>query len=93
MEPYNTESPIEKLPHWKNLLSEEKLKWSSLSEEKLFITLEGFAERVIDKCRNLKDSINKLNSDTVAANVELNIAYNTLENLAYSKFVANVRNM
>ena len=93
MEPYNAESPIEKLPHWKSLLSDEKLRWSSLSEEKLFITLEGFADRVLDKCRNLKDSINKLNSDTVSANVELNIAYNTLENLAYSKFVANVRNM
>lgn len=96
MEAYNSESSSEKLPHWKNLLTEEKLKWSPLSEEKvtitqLFITLEGFAERVIDKCRNLKDSLKKLDSDTVAANVELNIAYNNLENLAYSKFVANVR--
>jgi hypothetical protein len=78
------------LRHWKKLLKEEKLRWQPQSDEKLFTTIESFADSILEKCRNISDRISKLHHETNSALVDLNIAYNTIENLSYAQFVANV---
>ena len=78
------------ITHWKKLLREDQLSWQAQSDEKLFNIIEGFADRILEKCRNINDGISKLHHETNSAVVDLNIAYNTLENLSYAQFVANV---
>lgn len=76
-------------------LAQEKRHWTAASDEKvlttqLFVLLEAFADRVIERARTVKAELANLQNNTIAASVQLNCTFNTLANLSSSQFVANV---